>query len=573
MAPKGTAVVNGSDNKSFFEAYAAEMPASPVTTPCPNTDLLLEIDDELRAREPRQTQDQGADVEGASGQAAGEQKQTHEQGADVEGARGQKPAETAAVSNAGVRDTVLQTPPAKCTGLESGDLFSQPKTAEEVQPSLQDELQTDGKSTAVDDTQDSQFTWASSPSGFGGFGKVEPQICGECGPNASAVPAPMPLQTHGDVQTTTGALADMPSNPLCMRCLLECDIFRAILKVKQSEKNAIAKYICRPCNSVTTMSSRNIDQKSKFGLRELGGDDEVNFFRRAGQARDAHGNLQYSKVRAVLKEQFTARHISEHRKNLEQKYMPLSVWAVQGWDIGKIKAHGKTKMCPVQGIVYTQPIFSENWSDISQKIEEGIMEAERSVMKRKRDSGASESGDATVDMGELDEDDDVACNPPGKFPRRSTGGSDMTDAQKQAARRAETKAAEKEQKALELDEKKEAARVKREVDKHNSTNQILSNKTLSALTSLNAKLDKAAKSKAFTHGDIPGFLKAKYDSCSSRAISFARQADTCVKEIPKALKKSFKVAALEFSMNELQSVVKDANTFLTDFGKFEKLFK
>lgn len=361
-------------------------------------------------------------------------------------------------------------------------------------------------------------------------------------------------------KTMTGQSADgvkvRPNAPLCTCCGYPCDPLKAVLKTKATEMHH-AKFTCKCCNSVQTMVNRNLKPGAMDKLSE---EKKAEFFRAASKTADG-GRFKYSLVRGVFKQMLTTQTVEEHKKQVKSEFLPLAVWEKRGFDSQLILAYDHYEWNPAAGWCYACPIKTVSWSVAEQEVETYIMNAERTLSKRKRAEGDSE---AKADVEDLEmEEDDVAPTPAPK----AAVTLEETPAQKKARHKTESQAAKAEQMKSQQAERK----LEKEIKQHNSKMQILASRAITVLSMPCDNLCKAMKADGYAI--LPDFIKQKVEKTKEAACGNLQEAEGIMKKVKMAAKKNERMSDLSFTASDLAQLVKNIGEnmkWLTDMEKLAK---
>ena len=206
----------------------------------------------------------------------------------------------------------------------------------------------------------------------------------------AAVAASRPNRTSGGV-CATGSVLDIvhlgPDNcdtPRCLKCASIVDPFKAIIKTKRKESMS---YICRPCNSISTMTTRTVG-----ALPEIAGmsaSETVDFFKEAAATADSSGRFNWTRIRGVLISNLTrsVRRIQSAKEHGE--FLPLSVWKARGFDPVVIASGGDRMQHPVLGEVFRVKLLSTTDERIEITIRDTVLKAEATLKGVKKDAAGS----------------------------------------------------------------------------------------------------------------------------------------------------------------------------------------
>ena len=228
----------------------------------------------------------------------------------------------------------------------------------------------------------------------------------------------------------------------CMRCKLECDPFRSVLKSKSKAEPEKSKWICRQCNAVASMMQRQMVWPPMM-FSNLSDQDQQAFWVACRELSSDDSRFCYSKVKATLVKTLASKKTVEDMVETYSEPKPLSVWKSLGYDEKVIEAKGKAEACPLFGTVYSFSMKKVSTKTTVATIEEHLQKAEQAIKKNKT-------------VGNDDDDDAIASSSdeePAKKKQRSSGSKKKgkqgsKSSSEKATAKAEAAAAKKEQAKL-----------------------------------------------------------------------------------------------------------------------------
>jgi len=338
-------------------------------------------------------------------------------------------------------------------------------------------------------------------------------------------------------QAFTKASGDVEEiNPLCTKCGYPTEVLNAVLKTKASASQH-AKYVCRPCNAVTTMVFRNLRQEGPLRMTDWDDAQVQEFYRRAQESLNG-GRMKWTMVRDCIKKSMVKRVTEATEKRMHAEYKPLGVWEKLGYDVEMIAAYNKTEWNPAVGMCYAVPLKSIEWKHTEEEVEEQILQYE---VKNKR---------KTCPDDEDDDGDDA------ETPHMTKG-------------EAKRRKVEAETRKAEVEAAKEARKESAQVKAHNSKMQILASKTVSALSSSCDALKKVVLHKNWR--DAPTFMAEKVAADLQTAVSYLKEADDVLKNLKKCSKDQTRLPTLGFDMKDMGDLAKSMKKDKSDWDAFEKL--
>lgn len=346
----------------------------------------------------------------------------------------------------------------------------------------------------------------------------------------------------------------------CLKCKLELDPFKAVLKHKLKLQPGTARFICRSCNSVMTMLTRKMTWPPPL-FSELSDDQQAVFWRACAETADHDSRFSYSKVRASLLKSLCERKTVEDSVEEFTEFKPLSVWQAAGWDITLIEKNGKKDTNPVVGDVYAVPVKNQSSKVTYARVEEHLQRAEQLVKQKKKRGEDDPHYDAPSDL-------ESESSEPGKKPAGSKRAGGKSSGSKKARKETDPDKESAKQHAKEdkAREKKRQSALKKKAKEI----QSFSTRALSAMAGplgeIRMALDTVNGSGA---GKFPPMmtqsLQGHWDSLSewkAQATSAARATSKAVID---------EIEDLTFDQKDLQAAIKNAKDTLKTFNDISKL--
>ncbi len=187
---------------------------------------------------------------------------------------------------------------------------------------------------------------------------------------------------------------------------------------------------------------------------------------------------------------------------------------------------------------------SISWEQAVIQAEETIQSEERKVTAKKSKNKGKPDPELKLDSEEDSADENA---------RKGSKGS-----RPQAWQKNKEKEAEKEK-------QKEATLIK----KHNATNHGLASKAVTALTAHRDFL--AALQKSATYTSPPVFLQERLQKALDDCTDYLAQSDEVVKQLKKCSKNNSRLPEITFSLNDLNSCVKNMKGLEADLNNMAKL--
>ena len=154
------------------------------------------------------------------------------------------------------------------------------------------------------------------------------------------------------------------ARPVCKRCRIECDPFKAQLKRKGG-----GLWICNGCNAKQTLMSKMFGgMPSEF--RSLSDDEQVEFFQKVKTC------THREQVRAMLIDTMVRRRVDKVTASVAGTYLPLSVCAQRGFDSSLIEQTcTDTQIHPVLGMTYRVSLVSIDRTSVEEQVREQVMQS------------------------------------------------------------------------------------------------------------------------------------------------------------------------------------------------------
>ena len=84
------------------------------------------------------------------------------------------------------------------------------------------------------------------------------------------------------------------------------------------------------------MLYKNWDLK-KLGFKEMSHDETKDFYRQCKETMDTDGRFEKGKIKVLLQQKLTDREVASTERSVKGKFLPLSVYASKGFDVGPIE--------------------------------------------------------------------------------------------------------------------------------------------------------------------------------------------------------------------------------------------
>ena len=344
--------------------------------------------------------------------------------------------------------------------------------------------------------------------------------------------------SRSEVNTLASGAASMVAAPLCVKCCFPTDAMTAIMRVKASASSH-AKWICRACNSITTMLNRNVVQQGNLKLKGWTEEQLKNFFDDAKENGFQDGRANWSLIRDCLKRQMIKRVTESTSRTVLSEYKPLDVWENLGYDVQMISAYNVTEWNPACGMCYACPIKSLKWEHVEMDIEEEILTAESAYKgKKKPAAGVEEEGESG---GEAT---------PNKSKRKRAESQSAKDAKEQ---------------------EKLAKKAATETKAFNNKMQILASRAMSTLSQGAATLKSISTGKSWAK--LPNFMQDKFKADLNLATEYLAEAESVIKNVKRCSKDNTRLPELTFDATGLGILGKSLRKNVADYDAFEKLLK
>ena len=218
---------------------------------------------------------------------------------------------------------------------------------------------------------------------------VEPSV--EEPPSPSPVPEDVPPVAPASAGAEGSAKPQPDEKVTCFRC--SCCVPRKDAVTRGDGR----RYACRPCHATATMLSRHgitIDA-------ELDSQDSKDFFERAKAERgEGKGSLQYSQLRALVKQSISRRFLREYMESEEGTFKPLSMWRKDGLTEQELATLEKEAPCRTHPVLNTKTyclVLDKQTSSKSwQQAEAKVLSLESNMKKRKQKALPAPAGKKAV---------------------------------------------------------------------------------------------------------------------------------------------------------------------------------
>ena len=181
-----------------------------------------------------------------------------------------------------------------------------------------------------------------------------------------------PMSADGEEQAGQTVLALMPgcmnsmlssARPTCIKCWNELDPLRAQLKSKCG-----GRFVCNSCNTKQTLLTRALGTWPTPEFKELGEAEQAEFWKRAATAKNQE------QLKMTLIDTLVTRRVDRVTARVSGTYLPLSVYATQGFDTSLIVERcTDVKEHAVLGKTYRLALCSLSRDAVEEKQREQVM--------------------------------------------------------------------------------------------------------------------------------------------------------------------------------------------------------
>ena len=119
-------------------------------------------------------------------------------------------------------------------------------------------------------------------------------------------------------------------------------------------KKGHQRMACKMCHNVTSMLYKKMDMKA-VGFKDLSQEQVTDFYLKAGKIAESMGGLEWGKVQGLLQDTLTEKEVHSRKVKVSGKFLPLSVYERQGYDVQKIKEKGEMQKSDIFGEVFRVP--------------------------------------------------------------------------------------------------------------------------------------------------------------------------------------------------------------------------
>lgn len=355
------------------------------------------------------------------------------------------------------------------------------------------------------------------------------------------------------------------SRLVCVKCNVPCDPFKAVLKHRLRLQPGSGRFICRSCNSITTMLARNMTWPPPL-FSELSDDQQAVFWRACAETGGHDSRFSYSKVRASLLKSLCERKTVEDSVEEFTEFKPLSVWKAAGWDITLIEKNGKKDSNPVVGDVYAVPVKNQSSKVTYARVEEHIQRAEQLIKQKKKQGEDDPHFDDPSDL-------ESESSEPGKKPagsKRAGGKSSGKKSSGSKKRRKETDPYKEEAKQQAKEDKAREKKRQSAMKKKAKEIQSFGTRALSAMAGplgeIRMAVDTANGSGA---GKFPPMMTQSLQEHWDSLSEWKAQATAAVRAASKAVIDD--IEDLPFDQATLQAAIKKAKETLKTFNDISRL--
>ena len=370
----------------------------------------------------------------------------------------------------------------------------------------------------------------------------------------------VPLQNVNDQPSCAGVLIQVQClGPCCSKCKTPCDVFKARIYSKASEKASV-KWICHKCQSVMKMLSRKIDLSGMTSFANMKPAMVTDFFEKALKIA-GDGRLNYGSIRGVFKECMTHQTVQERRSKVVHNYKPLGVWEMMGYDIDAITNYNLTEDNAALGMTYAIPERMDSWEAIDREVEETIQMAERRAVGKK-----SKDDKSILDDWATEHDDQRSGHP--------SQGAQLAILAETEQDRTKRLVKEKQQAAKDVAAAAKAALAEQEkVRRANlaTNNKIvaLASRVVSCISPFQALIKQAIASKDFLH--CPDVLKtALHEELNDIQVALSESNDR-LKALTKVNKNGEVLNEMTLDSAGVQKLVADVKHSLKRWATIERM--
>ena len=325
--------------------------------------------------------------------------------------------------------------------------------------------------------------------------------------------------------------------PVCQKCQTECDPYKAQIKQKGSQK-----FVCNLCNSRQVQISKMFGKFPQEEFSELSQDQMVEFWRKA---RDAD---KTPRLKMLFLDTLVKRRVDKATASVEGKYLPLSVYASQGFDTAQIEEKcTDTQQHPIFGLTYRVPIRAVERSATTEHEKTALLEK---LDRRRLALPSTAMPDVpAVEDGQVDEkvvSEELSQKESAKSSSSSSSSSSSDSSKKKKKKKTKSKGKSSKKKSKKVDKKAKsrasssAANIKKQqqqVQQNQRATQaaakaqaLLERKLLQEATRVVAKVtpvinncNKVLQSSFFNQ--IPDFAQSSIKNYHVKLVSFLQAAE------------------------------------------------
>ena len=365
--------------------------------------------------------------------------------------------------------------------------------------------------------------------------------------------------------TSLANIAAEPCSPHCQKCGKSVDAFRAQIKSKMSDVDAV-RWVCRECNCIVTNFSKHMQwPPTDFaGMSKM---EQQEFFRDCHLTRQGDSRFTYGQLRACLTTSLAKRLLKTRTAEVTGKFLPLTWYKYKGCtqeQLDNIEQIGECEMHPILGPTYRVPIKSISVSVATQQIEEVILKAE-TALKAKSQKQLQDEGSKLTSLEDhvAGEEVPVVVVPPAAEEVHERSPEEIKAAEEKAKKEADRLAKEADKAKKEADRKEKSA-----IAKHNSSQANLATKVVTTMTATLARLQACKKHACFPQ--IPDMITSQFDTFMADMKDKQTKSKDLLAKQASAAAKGTKLPELDFKITDVQKLAKDS---LAEVAKAEAILK
>ena len=286
-----------------------------------------------------------------------------------------------------------------------------------------------------------------------------------------------------------------------------------------------AKFVCHTCGNVSRQLRRNLGDLSS--IQEFSTEETHAFYQQVHKEREKcqDKQLSWQVVKATLVTSMTTRQTSLFSQKVSGEWLPLSVWVSKGWKKATVEQQPKEWSDEFNEDVYWLATKKLTWKEITEKIQERLLQQEQQATQRRRNG----RGDGSAVMAV-----------PKALPKGNKVGQE-----------ADTPG--------EASNPKEARRQEASVAKHNKCQQALAAKSLGLITSMGDTVARLAAKAEPLQDDASKLFKLALAPVKEKCVEWKKAMHETLRgaEALQSMETPTSLQSLPFDWGQVKALSKD----------------